>query len=242
MFIIAQKYEKKRVRGGIFALVFCFNVVKRTLYDIRDNNSYTVRKLADGNCWMTSNLNLSLAADTPVLASSNTSRETYSYIPSSCSQSGNCALNGYTGVSNGAYYYTWFAATAESETTNQTYVDAPASICPKGWRLPANWTISTTRSYGTLTNAYGFTTNGDNVSRNNVTALESFPFNFYRYGLNYSFDTGTSGGYWSSTNAMVYLGVQDAYIFYYFGINGGITNPQHHGARAYSAPIRCIAQ
>ncbi len=32
------------------------NVAQRTLYDIRDNNSYTIRKLADGNCWMTENL------------------------------------------------------------------------------------------------------------------------------------------------------------------------------------------
>ena len=41
-----------------------FNVVQRTLYDIRDNNSYTVRKLADGNCWMTENLRLEFDGST----------------------------------------------------------------------------------------------------------------------------------------------------------------------------------
>ena len=40
-----------------------FNVAERILYDIRDNEAYTVRKLADGNCWMTSNLRLVFAGD-----------------------------------------------------------------------------------------------------------------------------------------------------------------------------------
>ena len=34
------------------------NVAQHTLSDVRDNNTYTVRKLADGNCWMSENLRL----------------------------------------------------------------------------------------------------------------------------------------------------------------------------------------
>ncbi|MBQ3271015.1 hypothetical protein IJH10_00205 [Candidatus Saccharibacteria bacterium] len=36
-------------------------VPQRTLYDIRDRETYTIRKLADGNCWMTENLRKELA-------------------------------------------------------------------------------------------------------------------------------------------------------------------------------------
>ena len=36
------------------------NVPQRTLYDIRDGETYRVRKLADGNVWMTENLRLTL--------------------------------------------------------------------------------------------------------------------------------------------------------------------------------------
>ncbi len=40
------------------------NVAQRILYDIRDGNSYRVRKLADGNCWMTENLRLEFDGNT----------------------------------------------------------------------------------------------------------------------------------------------------------------------------------
>ena len=39
-------------------------VAQRILYDIRDGNSYRVRKLADGNCWMTENLRLEFDGNT----------------------------------------------------------------------------------------------------------------------------------------------------------------------------------
>ena len=45
-----------------------------TLIDTRDNKTYTVAKLADGNCWMTQNLDLDLSAETALVpATSNVS-------------------------------------------------------------------------------------------------------------------------------------------------------------------------
>ena len=38
------------------------NVPQRTLSDTRDNKTYVVRKLADGNCWMVKNLDLDLSS------------------------------------------------------------------------------------------------------------------------------------------------------------------------------------
>lgn len=40
------------------------DVEATTLVDIRDSQTYTVSKLADGNCWMTQNLDLNLSTDT----------------------------------------------------------------------------------------------------------------------------------------------------------------------------------
>ena len=37
-----------------------------TMKDTRDNSTYRIRKLADGNCWMTQNLRLTLATNTPL--------------------------------------------------------------------------------------------------------------------------------------------------------------------------------
>ena len=39
-------------------------VPENTLTDVRDGNTYLVRKLADGNCWMSQNLNLTLSTAT----------------------------------------------------------------------------------------------------------------------------------------------------------------------------------
>ena len=60
-------------------------VAQRILYDIRDGNSYRVRKLADGNCWMTENLRLSLREGESVDVSLQ-SGGTQSWIPTTSSE------------------------------------------------------------------------------------------------------------------------------------------------------------
>ena len=54
-------------------------VAQRTLYDIRDNNSYTIRKLADGNCWMTGNLKYTLTANTDAIGVNHTTNNTFTF-------------------------------------------------------------------------------------------------------------------------------------------------------------------
>lgn len=132
--------------------------------DLRDGKVYTVTRLADGKCWMTTNLdlaggtalsatdtdvtsayigsfstsnNLTKTGDTLVLPSSSTSgfsNDNYSYVYNSNSMT--------CGNSQPCYsYYSWDAATlgsGRSITTGNT--DAPYSVCPKGWRLPNTYT------------------------------------------------------------------------------------------------------
>ena len=137
-----------------------------TLTDSRDDQAYTIGKLADGNCWMVENLNLAggtaldadktdvtsayissfstsnnltKSGDTIVLPASNTSgfdTVNYSYVYNS----GNKTNCGASGQNTPCYsYYSWDAATLGSGRTIATEnTDAPYSVCPKGWKLPTS--------------------------------------------------------------------------------------------------------
>jgi len=243
----------------IFDRVFVSYVAQRTLYDYRgadgtgnkDNKvapdsanakSYMVRKLADGNCWMTQNLEIPLASGTTIEASYNTTASAYSFTPSAaCSGNGSCSMNANTKADNGTYYYSWYAATAETGTSTDVNVDAPTSICPVGWRLPANYTIDQTKSYGSLTNAYDFTTDGGNNYEDHKVALESTPLNFARSGYQNNgrqVDINIYGYYWSST---AYVNTDNAYIFIYGTYTNSLTFPQSGGGKHYGYNIRCVA-
>ena len=232
-------------------------VAQHTLYDYRgadgtgtasnkvapdsaNAKSYTVRKLADGNCWMTQDLEIPLASGTTIEASYNTTASAYSFTPSAaCSGNGACSMNANTKAGNGTYYYSWYAATAETGTSTDVSIDTSASICPIGWRLPANYTIDQTKSYSSLTNSYGFTTNGANNSQNHVAALESAPLNFTRSGFYYNgslTNNSTDGYYWSST---AYTDAMRAYDFDY---NTSRTNPQDGYGKYGGFNVRCVAQ
>ena len=211
------------------------------MYDIRDNKPYTVRKLADGNCWMTDNLALELTAGTPVEASLNTSATAYTFTPTSCGTNGACAMNGNTvyGSTFNTYYYSWYAATAETGTSSQTNTDASASICPVGWRLPANYTIDSAKSYGSLTNAYNFTSNGANNYQTHDAELESSPLSFARFGAYYNGSqtyANQYGDYWTSTSS------SSSGHSYYFDYGGGHTYPQQNNlSKYYGFNVRCVA-
>jgi hypothetical protein len=106
-----------------------------TLKDLRDQNEYTVKKLADGKCWMTDNLRL---INQQELTSENTNlpeNETWS-IPAS-------SINGFSSQrANNAYLtangglYTFYTATAGWGTNSVTVGHSSKDICPKGWQLP----------------------------------------------------------------------------------------------------------
>ena len=209
------------------------------MYDIRDNKPYTVRKLADGNCWMTDNLALELTAGTPVEASLNTSATAYTFTPTSCSTNGACAMNGNTTYDNttGKWYYSWYAATAGTGTPALVSADASASVCPVGWRIPANYTLAPSKSYGTLTNAYGITTSGAINNQNYTAILEASPLSFARSG-DYSsslVDSGASGFYWSATAYSVSSVVYD----FYYSASGA--NPQDLNGKYLGFNVRCVA-
>ncbi len=224
-------------------------------------HSYIVKKLSDGNCWMTQNMNLTNKALTAEdsnapksgytiptwLASSwgttSTSNSVYYAKGNGTPDSDNYSSND---VNHYGAYYTWCAATAGTCANND---EASGSICPKGWRLP------TTNK--TSTNATGYS-----YSYNKLVADN----NYLRVGTNWSEDVigngywlggkiadakgaaffpaagvinsagnlvsvGLSGNYWSST--------PDGSTTYNLVFNSGI-NPSDSTYRYLGLSVRCV--
>ena len=80
--------------------------------DARDNSTYWIQKLADGNCWMVTNLAYAGGG-------TNTSTRQYGYLYNWCAAMG--------GQSTAA------CANASTPVTIPT-----TNICPAGWRLPTS--------------------------------------------------------------------------------------------------------
>ncbi len=206
------------------------NVAQRILYDIRDGNSYRVRKLADGNCWMTENLRLT-GPRTLIPGDSNVSSNwtlpaANGAFPNSCvdtaynTKSSTDAAT-YTSYGN---YYNWYAATAGTGTCAMASGNAASSICPKGWSLP---TGGQGGQFEDLYDQYP-----------SATGFLSAPLNFILSG--YRDDGGSQyvdngGYYWSSA-------VYSTYSAYRLYLDKNIASPSYISIKRYGFTIRCTVQ
>ncbi|MBR2588965.1 hypothetical protein IKE84_01325 [Candidatus Saccharibacteria bacterium] len=182
--------------------------------DIRDSKTYTVRKMADGNCWMTENLKFELQANKTYTGVNNTTGNTITFNTGSVCGNGNtnaaCIMNGNTAYDStyDTWYYNWYAATAGSGTESMTMNsgDATSSICPAHWRLPTNYTNKqypsggAPKSWGSLLNTYGISPE-NHTSDTEYKILEAFPsalprVGYFRSGI---FQNNGSGYWWSAT-------------------------------------------
>ncbi|MBQ9020222.1 hypothetical protein IJ096_02785 [Candidatus Saccharibacteria bacterium] len=147
------------------------------LKDTRDNKTYKIAKLADGNCWMVQNLALDgtdsngnvrtlTSTDSDVTANrtlaanitSGSSVDNAVQIASTVANNSGCSGTYCVSTNTEKYgnLYNWYAATATTGTASLTDTDASDSVCPKGWKLPtsqANASASSSapdKSYGKL--------------------------------------------------------------------------------------------
>ena len=199
-------------------------VPTKTLIDTRDNNTYTVSKLADGKCWMTQNLRIAgktlTPADSDVISSYTIPASNFSGF-NTYSDSRAYVDNTYGG------YYNWYTATAGTGTTSLSaqYQNTTVSICPKGWRLPTSG--NSTSDFQTLYNSY-----------NSSSALRSSPVNLILSGhaSSSSMDNqGSVGCYWSST---VYSN-DDAYLLY---LSSWSVYPSLNFSKSSGFSVRCVAR
>ncbi len=134
----------------------CINLQQGEQYilkDARDGKQYSISRLADGNCWMTENLKLDLKTDTTFtkddtdLNSENGKNNGWTPFSDTqieagkgwnyCGAAATCDNSSSSVNNHGNYFYSWFAATANSGKFEDKDTSALDSICPKGWYLPS---------------------------------------------------------------------------------------------------------
>ena len=207
-----------------------------TLTDTRDSSSYTIRKLADGNCWMVQNLRLI----NKTITSSDSDVSSNFTIPASSSSSGSgdgkwCAADSsacdnrhvarYNNNTNYGAYYNWYTATAGSGTYETNSGNVNYSICPKGWKLP---TGGPSGQFKTLYTAY--ISNVSSFQTATLTGSGYWAGNVYNGALN---DAGSYGYWWSRT-------ANDANNAYNLYTRSGAVGPQDNNRKYIGFSVRCV--
>ena len=142
-----------------------------TVYDRRDEKSYTVKKIANA-CWMTQNLrylgDTNSAAKTMTIGNnnSNVANKSITLYSLNSSNAGNfnaysshCdSTNGYnnacvydSGDTTKGVWYNYYAATAGTISGSSNSTVASKDICPKNWHLPSYNTSSPAGSINSIT-------------------------------------------------------------------------------------------
>ena len=180
---------------------------EKTVLDKRDMQPYTIKRLADGNCWMTANLNLGsvtypLIEDLTVEntnAFNTITKETFSSwrkaSPASVQNSGvYVVVYGKDSVSGSPYgsLYNYYAASAGTISSPTAAVGAENDICPAGWRLPtSNTTDGETKVLYDYYNSLSLMRSPTSSSGAGFALAGSFTSSLV--------SPGTKGSYWSST-------------------------------------------
>jgi uncharacterized protein (TIGR02145 family)/prepilin-type N-terminal cleavage/methylation domain-containing protein len=213
--------------------------------DARDGHTYWAQQLADGKCWMLTNLGYAgggtnTYGDVKTLTNGTGGSSTYTvasyYVTPSTTNFTTEPTSPSTstdGTGQYGYLYNWCAATggdlASSGCSGTISTPLPvtaASICPSGWRLPT----SNGGEFGALNTAI----NGG--STNTDAGLIGAPWLGQRGGdWNSGFyNQGSVGLYWSSS--------QNSATFAY-GLNFSSTNvnPADYYNKYFGFAVRCVA-
>jgi len=222
--------------------------------DARDTHTYWVQKLADGKCWMLTNLayaggGTNTYSDTKTLSNgTGDSTTTYTiakyYIPSSGSNvttEPTAPSTSTNGAGQYGYMYNWCAAMGNQQSTDAcsgtdtTDVNPLVSICPAGWRLPTGGKYAGTMEFSALTTALGATndTAGATIMQSNWLAQLADGW----WGSSGFGTPGYMALYWSSTQ-------QSNFYAYNLGVRTNMVNPDNTGEifnKYYGFSVRCIA-
>ena len=217
------------------------------LIDTRNNKTYTVKKLADGNVWMMDNLAISNVVMTdqdtnlaPGATFDLTSGITYSGSTDWCQENSTECANVkavYIDDTNGGYY-NWYTATAGNGIYNtESGAQINYDICPKGWHIPIGGSNTTTNQYVLLDIALGGT-GDDRTNANTFSQIADIfsPASGRIYGsLEY---VGKGGYYWAST---AQTHEYDAYGMNY-GVNNSFISSYGYWTNKFAGlSVRCVA-
>ena len=208
-----------------------------TLTDTRDNQTYTIKKLADGKCWMTQNLRL---ASTKAVTLTPADSDVSSNYPLPQAPTTTSSWGSYNVASdvnqthlyntqNSSYgvYYNWYTATAGTGLYDNTTTNATSSICPKGWRLP---TGGASGDFQTLYTA-------ENSDYNTFMTDGAWVLSGHYFSSGSVYGQGSDGYWWSSTPNPSAAGYA-----YRLGVYSSNVYPQRYNYKANGVSVRCVAR
>ena len=183
----------------------------RTVTDNRGGTTrtYEIAKLADGKCWMLTNLKLGSTSGPITLTPADSNVASNFTLPQLTTGGaaeydlprayGPVPGDTGSGATNYGYLYTFAAATAGETRTTLTTGNAPYSICPANWRLPTGGSPSS--DFGQLDVAFGGTGAYASGSPSVEKWQPSGPFKGSFSGLWYGvlYDQGGTGRLWSAS-------------------------------------------
>ena len=210
--------------------------------DARDGHTYWVQKLADGKCWMLTNLGYAgggtnTYSDTKTLTNAPGSTYTaagyYTPTGSNITTEPNAPSTSTDGTGQYGYLYNWCAATggdlASSGCSSTITTPLPvttASICPSGWRLPTSNGGEFT-ALNTAINSGLTSTDAGLIGASWLAQRGGYwDFGFY--------DQGSYGYYWSSTQ-------YSATVAYYLRFGSTYVNPVNLSSKNGGFAVRCVA-
>lgn len=207
----------------------CENSVVGATATLTDNRggvekSYTVTKMADGVCWMTTNLNLG-AEEAITLTAYDTDVVNDFVLPATGGWSANNAVASLVNDATYGGYYSWPAATADETAA----LASPAtSICPKNWDLPSK------EQYANLSRVAG-------IYNSEGASAVNFPYDFVLNGSRVNgnmLNVGAAGYLWTST----YADAASAYQAHVSKYGSGTYRLQAEDslARSTQAAVRCV--
>ncbi|MBQ3309569.1 hypothetical protein IJG78_02740 [Candidatus Saccharibacteria bacterium] len=204
------------------------------LTDSRDSKVYEVKKLADGNCWMTQNLaisgtaidytNSNLPAGASYTVPESSTDGWCNTADESCMNTANVLDAGNEDHPEYGTYYSWKAATAGYGTYSTANGNVSYSVCPKGWRLP---TGGANGAFQGLYNKY------NSASAMLSEAGPNFALSGYRFGGSTN-NQGGYGNYWSST-------AYNANGAYSLDLGSSNVTPAYNHSKYLGFTVRCIA-
>ncbi|MBR3256429.1 InlB B-repeat-containing protein [Candidatus Saccharibacteria bacterium] len=201
---------------------------------------YTVSKLADGLCWMTTNLNLGRTGTdgpngdgTVTLTSDDTdlADNTTFTLPASTTTSNTTTTaatirtTNDSGTNANGTYYSWAAAVAN---TNSISTSPSTSICPRNWDLPASsqYTNLSTKSSYTSTNPTTATPSSFLIDGGFTNGSDFYQTSYSHFWTNVSSSTSAAYGARVNSTAMT---------------TSASTGSTYGGNKYYRKNIRCVA-
>jgi uncharacterized protein (TIGR02145 family)/prepilin-type N-terminal cleavage/methylation domain-containing protein len=218
-------------------------VTRTQVQDARDGHTYWIQQLADGKCWMLTNLGYAgggtnTYGDTKTLINGTGGSLTYTvasyYVTPSTTNftiEPTAPSTSTDGTGQYGYLYNWCGAmggqaTAACDETTTPEPVTTISICPAGWRLPT--VIG--GEFGALNTAI----NGGSTTTD--AGLIGVPWLAQRGGFWYSgfYYQGITGHYWSSDQ-------RSASEAFKLSFNSAGVTPIDNGSKFDGFSVRCIA-